>query len=136
MMCSGTFRTMNHHFKKHYTLEEARSMLPKIRRWLERMRESRAAIAEYEAWAQSRLTLGHDLGGGKTSRWLKLMEEFRETSRMFELSEIQIKNLDRGLIDFPSIRDGSEIFLCWEMGENDIEYWHDLSSGFAGRQAL
>jgi len=44
--------------------------------------------------------------------------------------------LNRGLIDFPSMREGREIFLCWEKDEDDIEYWHDLESGYAGRERL
>ena len=50
--------------------------------------------------------------------------------------EIQIKDFDRGLIDFPAILAGREVFLCWEQDEEDIEFWHDLNSGYAGRERL
>ena len=56
--------------------------------------------------------------------------------REFQSREIQIKDLERGLIDFPAIRGGREIFLCWEKDEEDIEYWHELDTGFAGREKL
>lgn len=127
---------MTHHFKKHYTLQEARAMLPMVQRWLQEMIKTRDAIASYDAWAEQRLSRGEDLGGARTSEWLKLMDLFRETSRKLETHEIQVKNLDRGLIDFPSIRNGLEVFLCWEMGEEDIGFWHDISSGYAGRKAI
>lgn len=127
---------MNHHFKKHYTLKEARDLLPQIERWLKEMIKIRDAIAAYEAWAEKRLALGDDLGGSRTVEWLKLMDRFRETSQKLEKKEIQVKNLDRGLIDFPSIRNGLEVFLCWEMGEEDIGFWHDIASGYAGRKAI
>ena len=52
------------------------------------------------------------------------------------LTESQIKDLERGLIDFPAIVAGREVFLCWEQDEDDIEYWHDLDTGYAGREKL
>jgi hypothetical protein len=55
-----------------------------------------------------------------------------------ELNElgVQVKDLDIGLIDFPSLRDGDEILLCWRLGEGDIAWWHTLDGGFAGRQPI
>ena len=60
----------------------------------------------------------------------------REVLQEFQAREIQIKDLDRGLIDFPAIIGGREVFLCWEQDEDAIEYWHDLDTGFAGREKL
>jgi hypothetical protein len=54
----------------------------------------------------------------------------------FQKREIQVKDLDRGLVDFPAYIGGKEVFLCWENGEDDIEFWHDLESGYAGREKL
>ena len=54
----------------------------------------------------------------------------------FQKREIIVKDLDRGLVDFPTLRGGQEVFLCWENGEEDIEFWHDLDSGYAGRERL
>ena len=56
--------------------------------------------------------------------------------REFESREIQLKDLERGLIDFPAIIGGREVFLCWEQDEDDIEFWHDLETGYAGRERL
>ena len=63
----------------------------------------------------------------------KILED---SLREFQKREIQIKDLDRGLIDFPAILGGKEVFLCWEQDEEDIEFWHDLNSGYAGRERL
>jgi hypothetical protein len=49
---------------------------------------------------------------------------------------IQIKDLDRGLVDFPHLRNGREVFLCWELEDDDIEFWHDLDAGYPGRERL
>jgi hypothetical protein len=50
--------------------------------------------------------------------------------------DIVLRDLERGLVDFPALRDGHEVYLCWVEGEPDIEFWHDLDAGFAGRQSL
>ncbi len=59
-------------------------------------------------------------------------------SALVELQEMEVvlRDLDRGLVDFPAIRDGEEIFLCWEEGENEIGFWHELDAGYGGRRAL
>ena len=49
---------------------------------------------------------------------------------------VQIKDFERGLVDFPHIRDGREVFLCWELSEDDIEFWHDIDAGYARRERL
>ena len=54
----------------------------------------------------------------------------------FDEREIVLRDLDRGLIDFPALRDGREVYLCWVDGEPDIGFWHELDAGFAGREAL
>jgi hypothetical protein len=61
------------------------------------------------------------------------------TAEMTELEVlgVQLKDFDRGLIDFPSLRDGRVVLLCWQMGEGDqLEWWHDIDAGFAGRTPL
>ncbi len=67
----------------------------------------------------------------------------REVERLVEIMKnlhekgILIKNLDEGLIDFPSLRsNGEEVYLCWKLGENEINYWHSLSEGFGGRRPI
>ena len=54
----------------------------------------------------------------------------------FDARGIVLRDLDRGLIDFPSLRDGREVYLCWIDGETDIGFWHELDAGYAGRQEL
>src|SRR5947199_127615 len=47
---------------------------------------------------------------------------------------VLVKDLDRGLVDFPALRDGEEVLLCWEVGEDEIAFWHGVDEGFAGRK--
>jgi hypothetical protein len=77
---------------------------------------------------------GCDLGGDTVNTWVKTLVNVKELLAEFQQREILIKDLDRGLIDFPAILSGNEVFLCWEQGEDDIEFWHDLDAGYAGRE--
>jgi hypothetical protein len=61
---------------------------------------------------------------------------FQEILGEFERGEIQLKDIERGLIDFPAFVGGKEVFLCWEKSEADVEFWHDLDTGYAGRECL
>jgi hypothetical protein len=80
------------------------------------------------------LKTGHDIGGQVVNQWIKTLAGIRKVLVHFQSREIQLKDLERGLIDFPAIMGGREVFLCWEQDEDSIEYWHDLDSGYAGRE--
>ena len=127
---------MGHIFKKHYTRDEARALLPQIRLWLQQISEARQRLAEQDQRLSSLLSCGQDVGGETVNQWAKTFAEIKETLGEFQKRAIQIKDFDRGLIDFPSILGGKEVFLCWEQEEEDIEFWHDLHSGYAGRERL
>ena len=67
---------------------------------------------------------------------VKLLGEWQRVVQEFGRREIQIKDVERGLIDFPALIGDKEVFLCWEEDDDDIEFWHDLDSGYAGRERL
>ena len=79
---------------------------------------------------------GRDLGGPVVNAWLRTLADMKDVLMEFQRREIQVKDLDRGLLDFPAIIGGKEVFLCWEQEEEDIEFWHDLDAGYAGRERL
>jgi hypothetical protein len=123
-------------FKKHYTREEARAMLPEIRRWLERLNRLRKDVEKFEQRLSQMAAQNYDIGGETVNDWIRALADMQEVLVEFQRREIIIKDLDRGLVDFPAIIGGREVFLCWESDEDDIEFWHDLESGFAGRERL
>jgi len=123
-------------FKKHYTRDEARALLPQVRQWLERLNDLRTELQEQDERITALMTPGVDLGGSLVNRWVRTLAEIKEILFEFYQRAIQVKDLDRGLIDFPAYIGEREVFLCWEMGEQDIEFWHDLDSGYAGREHL
>jgi hypothetical protein len=127
---------MDPQFQKHYTLEEARALLPRIRNWLAKLQILLARIEEERHRVEPLFAEGCDLGGSATNQWVATLAEIKSTFQEFTNREIQIKDPHRGLIDFPALREGKEVFLCWELDEEDIEYWHDLEVGYAGREKL
>ena len=127
---------MAQRFKKHYTREEARELLPQIRQWLESLEHWQLELHKCDRRLAGLMASGNDLGGALVNKWVMTLTDVRELLRQFEAREIIIKDLERGLIDFPALIGGKEVFLCWEKDEEDIEYWHDIDSGFAGREPL
>ncbi|MGP8201725.1 MAG: DUF2203 domain-containing protein [Limisphaerales bacterium] len=127
---------MASHFSIHYTLEEARALLPTVRRWLDELGRQQERLKTLDKRVGQLLCSGDDAGGPSVNQLARTLAECKAVLQRFRAREIQLKDLNRGLLDFPSWRDGREIFLCWEKEEDDIEYWHDLESGYAGRERL
>jgi len=127
---------MANQFKQHYTRDQARALLPQIRQWLEQLCALRQKLSDCDQRVSRLIAGGNDVGGETVNRWVRVAADVKATLAEFQRREIQIKDLDRGLIDFPALLDGKEVFLCWEQDEQDIEFWHDLHSGYAGRERL
>jgi len=132
-------REMAHYF----TREEAEALLPEITVVLYKVQEShrdvlamRAELEEIQAQAMGN---GHHL----YDRILRLqqdvassMQRLREALEELQPFGCELKDPEIGLIDFLSLRDGEEVYLCWRLGEQRISFWHYLHTGFAGRQSL
>jgi len=111
-------------------------LLPQIRQWLETLEQWQLELQKCDRRLAGLMASGEDLGGTLVNKRVTLLANIRELLREFETREIIIKDLERGLIDFPALIGGKEVFLCWEKDEDDIEYWHDIDSGYAGREPL
>ena len=127
---------MKYQFRKHYTREEARALLPQARQWLESLDASRRDLEKSEQRLQGMMQSGQDAGGETVNTWVRTLADIRDLLGEFESRDIQVKDIERGLVDFPAIIGGREVFLCWEKDEEDIEFWHDLDTGYAGREKL
>jgi hypothetical protein len=127
---------MTHRFQKHYTREEATALLPQIREWLRRINGLREELAKHDVRLESLRIDGADLGGKLANDQVKLFTNATEVLQEFQRRELVIKDFDRGMIDFPALVGGREVFLCWEMDEVTVEFWHELDTGFAGRERL
>lgn len=125
-----------HRFQRHYTLAEAKALLPRVQNWLGEIRHLQQVVERGSERNAGLFAEGRDLGGERINGQLRDLARMRELLGEFESLEIQIKDLARGLLDFPALRGDREIFLCWQEGETDITYWHELETGFAGRQLV
>jgi hypothetical protein len=122
--------------ERHYSLEEATALLPRVAELLASMRRARARLGDAEARAALE-EAGQTNGGGSAGKVVSEgFLELRESMLELREREIVLRDLDRGLVDFPALRDGREVYLCWEEGEPAIGWWHDLDAGFGGRRPL
>jgi hypothetical protein len=121
--------------KRYFTLDQANAAVEVIRPILREMLEIRQRIMDLqpEVWPVIEKAVGN---GGS----LAASQATREFERINQLAhEIQaiggvIKDLNNGLVDFPALRDGREVYLCWKYGEQKVEFWHEIEAGFSGRQ--
>jgi hypothetical protein len=120
----------------HYTIEQARAALPWVAERLVALRDARARLTDSES--RKALADGSPGNGGGTlgKRVGEAFAELQAGLAALAERDILLRDLDRGLIDFPAIREGREVYLCWVEGETDIGFWHDLDAGYAGRQEL
>lgn len=120
-------------FPRIYTKEEADKLLPELRRVLAQMREAKRGLEE----------VLKRLPGARGLERKALEEEARFLKASLE-ADLQylgrlgvfLKDLERGLVDFPARLEGQVVFLCWQEGEAEVLYWHPLAEGFSGRRPL
>lgn len=124
-------------FQKHFSIEEARALLPELRRVFQDAHTRRERVRRADEKLGSVLEkTGHDLGGPPVTNLLMDLQQMQAQMERIQKLGIVVKDFDRGLLDFPHLHEGREVFLCWELDEDDIEFWHDLDSGYAGRERL
>jgi hypothetical protein len=124
---------------KLFTVEEANALLPSVKEILQKILRSRKRLAPFRQEAQQAAQQAEQGGGGMESgsRYAEIVTEFSLAMSEIENLGVQLKDFDRGLVDFPSLRDGRVVLLCWQLGEGDqLEWWHDMEAGFAGRTPL
>jgi hypothetical protein len=125
---------VRHH--RHYTLDEASAMLPWVGERLAAMRDAHERLTDEQA--REALAGGAPgNGGGRPGRQVgEAFVELQAGLGALAEREIVLRDLERGLIDFPAVRGGEEVYLCWIDGEPEIGFWHGLDAGYAGRQPL
>jgi hypothetical protein len=122
--------------ERHFTQEEANELLPQLTTLLSRLREAKDELTDTEAH-EALSEAAPTNGGGEQGRQVGVA--FLEVRRLLETVErsgIVLRDIDRGLVDFPALLDGREIYLCWELGEDEVAFWHELEGGYGGREPL
>lgn len=121
-----------------FTIEEANELLPGVRSTLESIQKMYSALGRYRDAARAASAVSESGGGMRGGAdYVKALYEVGKLTTELNESGIQLKDYSRGLIDFPCMRDGRVILLCWQLGEAEqIEWWHEIETGFAGRKRL
>jgi len=120
-----------------FTLVEARSLIPTLRRLLTRMAKAREGLLDLRIeidLARENARYGGGSPAGPT--YLKFMLEFTEAIQEIQALGVQVKDFGKGLVDFPYEHEGRIVFLCWKPDEDEINWWHETDTGFGGRQPL
>jgi hypothetical protein len=124
--------------ERHYTLAQANAARGWVARRVGWIRDARARLVALGPRASDALaSLDPDLGGAYPGRQLaRALVELGRAVGELDAMDVVVRDLDRGLVDFPALRDGEEIYLCWLLEEDEIGFWHEPDAGFAGRQPL
>ena len=121
---------------RHYSVEEALAALPVVTDLLQRMRHARERLTDAEA-REALADAAPSNGGGEPGRTVSEgFLELRESLIGMRELDVVLRDLERGLVDFPAFRGGREVYLCWQEGEDEIAYWHEPDAGFSGRRPL
>jgi hypothetical protein len=124
---------------KLFTIQEANALLPNVRMILAQIQRAHRKLSRFRDEAK-KASEAAERGGGGLAEGVAYATVLTElTLRLTELESlgVQLKDFERGLVDFPSLREGRVVLLCWQMGEGDeLEWWHDVDAGFAGRTPL
>ena len=128
---------------RYFTVEEARATLPLVRALLlearaqkRRLDDLRVGLADTATKTLGNGHLRDDSMAGNRDEAERLLVALQATIERIEAMGCLVKDVDSGLADWPSLRDGREVLLCWRLGEPDILYWHEPEAGFRGRQPL
>jgi hypothetical protein len=121
-----------------FTLTEARSLMPRLRKLLARVTRERDALLDMRVEIDLAREKANEGGGGSPMgpTYLAHMINFSEAIQEIEHLGVHVKDFRTGLVDFPYDRDGRIVYLCWKPDEDEIGWWHETDGGFAGRQPL
>ena len=122
--------------ERHFSRAEANALLPQLTAMLDRLRDAKDNLTDSEAHEALSEAAPSNGGGDEGKQVGVAFLEVRGLLETIEQSGIVLRDIDRGLVDFPALVDGREIYLCWELGEDDVAYWHELETGYGGREPL
>lgn len=124
--------------KKYFTLEEANRLIPQMKALIEQLRQGQRHLRGHRSTAEAVAQKASGNGGGsEAGAYLSAYSQtLGHALAQLQAMGVVLKDLERGLVDFPHWREGREVYLCWEYGEVQIDYWHEIDSGYSGRQPL
>lgn len=122
---------------KIFTLSEANQLIPHLEDHLSATKRGKAVLVRTRAEIR-KASSKSDYGGGSCAgpHYIKALEEISQNLHAIQEMGVHVKDLDLGLCDFPYVLDGRVVYLCWKLGEAEISWWHEVSTGYKARQPL
>ncbi len=122
---------------RYFTLQEANETLNIIRSLMEEIQHIRRKIQgeQPDVWP----AVAKSAGNGGNRALSDMVQDFERLDALIhriQATDVLVKDVNQGLLDFPALRDGREVYLCWQYGEGEIAFWHEIEAGFAGRQPI
>lgn len=126
------------HHEHHYTLEQASAVRGWVSERIDSIRRSQESLVELGDRARTAISaLDPQTGGSYPGREVAAaLVELSRALNELDAVDVVVRDVERGLVDFPTLRDGEEVYLCWLVDEDEIRFWHAPDAGFAGRQPL
>ena len=122
---------------KLFSIDEANALLPHLRGLLSRVQAEKLRMLEMKPIVDKARELHiYDWGTPRGAEYVAGLDAFHHAVRDIEDLGVLVKDFDAGLCDFPHKRDGKVVLLCWKLDEDEVSWWHDLDTGFSGRQPL
>lgn len=122
---------------RYFTLTEANALLPQLQPLMGRLLETRARVVRQAQSIRHTLSdLHSDIGGPVPSNMVQGFITIEQILQRIQSYGCEVKDLNAGLIDFLTERDGRDVYLCWRYGEPEITFYHDLHTGFNGRRPI
>lgn len=123
--------------ERTFTLSEANRLIPQLEAHLVAVGRSRILLARVKDEIKKASAKAQHGGGSYAGRiYISALEQMSEHLQAIQEMGVLVKDLDIGLCDFPHHMDGRIVYLCWKRGEPEIRWWHDVHSGYSGRQPL
>ena len=123
--------------KKLFTLDEANAFVPQLLDLVPKIQKLSVSLnINFPDIKNARDKAKWNGGSDQGVDYLNAVLKYNDLMRKIEEMGCEVKGIREGLIDFPSLREGREVYLCWRMPEKEILFWHDLNSGFTGRKPI
>jgi hypothetical protein len=124
--------------QRHYTLEQASAVRDWVAQRVASIRQCQESLVALGSHARAAISsLDPDTGGSYPGKEVATaLVALSRALNELDAVDVVVRDVERGLVDFPALRDGEEVYLCWLVDEDEIRFWHEPDAGFAGRQPL
>lgn len=120
--------------KKYFTVDEANRALPYVSRVVADVVAVHGQVLELRQHIESSDADAEDVANQRA--YDERMERLSDLVEELQGAGVELKDFEKGLIDFPAVFEGREVLLCWHQGEDQVTHWHEVDAGFAGRQPV